>query len=257
MWSHDCRAALSFSFDDARPSQIEVGSATFDQLGVRATFFVLPDRAEPYRRRWRRMVSAGHEIGNHTTRHRCSANFAWVDQGQAIEDLTLDEIAADIADADRWIGEVLGVQPRTFAYPCGQTWVGRGVDTRSYVPLIAGRFVAGRSFNDISANSLHRCDLARVMAVNSDNRTFADLEPLLDATLTEGAWLVLGGHELGTQRNVETTTPALLEAVVDWCRTNAVWVDTIGNIASYVSDCRWPAARRANGHRRWSARLVR
>jgi peptidoglycan/xylan/chitin deacetylase (PgdA/CDA1 family) len=244
MWSHDRPAALSFSFDDARPSQVEVGSRTFEQVGVPATFFVLPHRAEPYRRRWRRMVAAGHEIGNHTTLHPCSGNLGWVDDGHAIEDLTVEDLAADIADADRWIGEVLGVHPRTFAYPCGQTWVGRGVDTRSYVPMIANRFLAGRAFNDISANSLHRCDLARLMCVNSDDKTFADLEPLLDATLAEGSWLVLGGHEIGDTRDFETTTPSLVEAVVDWCRRNGVWVDTIGTIAGYVLDRRRTPDRR-------------
>ncbi len=244
MWFDHHRAAISFSFDDARASQVEVGSRTFDRLGVRATFFVLPHGVQPYRRRWRRMVAAGHEIGNHTNLHPCSANFGWVAEGQAIEDLTLDDVAADIAEADRWIGEVLGVHPRTFAYPGGQTWVGRGVEAQSYVPLIADRFLAGRSFNDISANSPRRCDLARVMGVSSDDKSFADLAPLLDATLEDGGWLVFGGHEIGDRRDVETTTPALIGAVVEWCRTNAVWVDTIGNVAEQV------LARRADPDRR-------
>ena len=244
MWSHDRPAALSFSFDDGRPSQVAVGWRTLDKLGVPATFFVVPGQAERHARRWRRMVAAGHEIGNHTSLHPCSGNFGWVKDGQAIEDLTVDDLAADIAEADRWIGEVLGVHPRTFAYPCGQTWVGRGVDTRSYVPMIANRFLAGRSFNDISANSLGRCDLARLMCVNSDDKTFADLEPLLDATLAEGSWLVLGGHEIGHSRDFETTTPSLIEAVVDWCRRNGVWIDTIGTIASYVLDRRRTPDRR-------------
>ncbi len=238
MWPHECRAALSFSFDDTRPSQVEVGAPTFARLGVLATFFVLPHNVEPLRTSWRRIVAVGHEIGNHTTTHPCSANFAWVDRGHAIEDLSLDDLAADIADADRWIGEVLGVQPSTFAYPCGETWVGRGMDTRSYVPLIADWFLAARSFNDIASNSPERCDLARLMGVASDNRTFADLLPLLESTLDEGAWLVLGGHEIGPEADPETTTPELIEAVVDWCRANRLWVDTIGNIATHVSDRR-------------------
>ena len=201
------------------------------------------------------MVAAGHEIGNHTNLHPCSANHEWVRDGQAIEDLTLDDLACDIAEADRWIGEVLGVHPRTFAYPCGQTWVGRGVDTRSYVPIIADRFLAGRAFNDISTNSLHRCDLARVMCVNSDNKSFADLEPLLDETLADGAWLVLGGHEIGDEGDFETTTPTLIEAVVDWCRSHAVWVDTIGSIAGYIQDRRRQPDRRVTiGDRRRVAR---
>src|SRR5277367_1555160 len=76
------------------------------------------------RRGWKEVVAAGHEIGNHTARHPCSANFAW-SRHHAIEALTLDDMAGEIADANAWIADVLGVEPRTFAYPCGHTFVGR------------------------------------------------------------------------------------------------------------------------------------
>ncbi|MGZ4693417.1 MAG: polysaccharide deacetylase family protein, partial [Acidimicrobiales bacterium] len=193
-WPDGFQAALSISFDDARRSQIDLGLPVIDQLGILATFFVLPDGVEPARRGWLELVAAGQEIGNHTARHPCSANFSW-SRHHAIEDLSLEDIAVEISDANAWIAETLGVEARAFAYPCGHTFVGRGRATESYVPLVADRFVAGRTFNDVATNSPVHGDLAQVRAMNSDGLTFEQLRPTLAATLDEGAWLVLGGHE--------------------------------------------------------------
>lgn len=232
-WPDGFQAALSISFDDARRSQVDLGLAVIDQLGIPATFFVLPDGVDQARRGWKDLVSAGHEIGNHTARHPCSANFSW-SRHHAIEDLDLDDMAREIGDADAWITEVLGVECRSFAYPCGHTFVGRGADTESYVPLVAERFVAGRTFNDVAINSPVHGDLAQISAMNSDGLTFEQLRPTLEAALEEGSWLVLGGHEIGHRGNAETTMPATLTATVEWCRSHDVWIDSIGNVAGRV-----------------------
>jgi peptidoglycan-N-acetylglucosamine deacetylase len=41
-----------------------------------------------------------------------------------------------------------GRRPRSFAYPCGQRFVGRGKAIQSYVPLVAEHFLVGRRFLD-------------------------------------------------------------------------------------------------------------
>jgi peptidoglycan-N-acetylglucosamine deacetylase len=234
VWPEEHRACLSFSFDDARPSQIGVGLPMIERLGIAATFFVLPHNVERDRQGWTDVVAGGNEIGNHTARHPCSANFSW-SRHHTLEDLDLASMEIEISDADRWIIENLGVEPRVFAYPCGLTFVGRGRDTQTLVPLIAERFSAGRTFNNVVANAPLHCDLAQLNGVNSDGLTFEHLRPTLDATLEEGAWLVLGGHEIGEQGDHETTMPSTVATIVEWCRDNGVWIDTIGNVAAMVS----------------------
>ena len=227
MWSQDRRAALSFAFDDARPSQVAVRSRTFDRLGVRPPSSCYPMAAQPYRRRWRRMVAAGHADRHHADVHAVQPTSGGSPR-TTIEDLDRRYLAADIADADRWISEVLGVHPRTCAYPCGQTWVGRGVDGGELRPPdrrpVRGRALLQRHLGQLAPTLRPRPR----HGVNSDDRSFSDLEPLLDATLEEGAWLVLGVPRDRRAACFETTTPALIEAVVGWCRRNAVWIDTIG-----------------------------
>ena len=234
VWPSGRRAALSISFDDARPSQVHAGTPALDRLGVAATFFVLPGPVAAQPARWREAVAAGHEIGNHTVHHPCSGNFEF-SRAHALEDLTLDDLRRELDEADRQIHELLGITPKVFAYPCGQTFVGRGRDTLSLVPLITERFAAGRTFNDVTANSPSRCDLAQVAAINSDEMTFAQLRPRLESTLRDGAWLVLGGHEFGECGDPETTAATTLEAVVGWCRDHDVWIETVGAVARHLS----------------------
>ena len=233
VWPEGRSAALSLTFDDARSSQARVGLPALDRLGVAATFFVLPDAVATEATAWREATAAGHEIGNHTMRHPCSGNFAW-SRGRALEEYTLDAFRDEIDDADRRLHDLLGLRPAVFAYPCGHTFVGRGRETQSLVPLVAERFAAGRTFNDVTANAPLHCDLAQVAGVNSDGLEFARVRTLLEAAVADRAWLVLGGHEIGVSTGDETTTTDTITSVVHWCRDHDVWVDTVGTIARHV-----------------------
>mgnify|MGYP002476544349 CR=1 FL=1 len=68
---------------------------------------------------------------------------------------------------------------------------------RSYVPLVARHFVAGRGFRDESCNAPACCDLAQLFGVDFDRMTFAEVKGWLDATAARGGWLVLAGHDMG------------------------------------------------------------
>ncbi len=142
-WPNGRRVAVSLSFDDGRASQVDGGTALLDRYGVKATFYVVPSAVEKKLEGWKRAAAGGHEIGNHSLNHPCSGNFAW-SRGKALEDYTLDQMRRELTDANRRITELLGVTPESFAYPCGQTFVGRGVGTQSYVPVVASslRYVA-------------------------------------------------------------------------------------------------------------------
>jgi len=197
------------------------------------TFFVLPGLVESALAGWREATERDHEIGNHSLTHPCSGNFAWT-RDNPLERLTLKEYKSELSEANRRLRYLLGISPRVFAYPCGHTSVGRGHETRSVVPLVSEMFDAGRTFNDLVANSPRFFDPFQIACVNSDEKTFAELLPHLEAARADRAWLVLGGHEIGHDSGVgrrETTQVGTIEAVVSWCRTNRIWIDTVGNVA--------------------------
>src|ERR1700730_3745111 len=127
-------AALSLTFDDARESQLDQGLPILNRYGVRATFYVLPWRVRKRLREWHDVAAAGHEIGNHTSTHPVPANHDFSRTSGTMEDFSVRRIAADIRRANKEIAALLGIRAATFAYPYGETAVGRGKGKRSFVP---------------------------------------------------------------------------------------------------------------------------
>ena len=142
-WPGGKKCAVSLTFDDARPSQIDLGIPLLDRFGVKATFYVSPDALQERVDGWKRAAANGHEIGNHTMHHPCTGNYAFA-RSKTLEAYTLDQMARELDSASGLIRSLLSVQTVSFAYPCGQTFVGRGKKVKSYVPLVAGRFETGR-----------------------------------------------------------------------------------------------------------------
>jgi len=233
-WPNGRRAAVSLSFDDARVSQIDTGLALLKRQLVKVTFFV---QAEQVRKRldgWKKAVADGHEIGNHSNTHPCTANYSF-SRLNALEDYTLEMMAAQLDGANAEIHDLLGVKPRTFAYPCGQKFVGRGLDVRSYVPLVAERFLVGRGYLDESANDPHVCDLAQAMGTSFDDMEFEQMRNQVEQAANEGRWVIFVGHEIG-KRGYQVTDTAALEALCEYLKDPAhgIWLGTVAEIAEYI-----------------------
>ena len=236
-WRDGIKAAVSFSFDDARISQIDNGMALFGEYGVKATFYVSPEAMRKRLAGWREAVTAGHEIGNHTSRHPCSGNFPF-SRSTALEDYTFDKMRAEIAEADGIIGDLLGVRPRTFAYPCGQTFIGRGRDTLSYVPLVAERFIAGRGFRDEYGNAPGFCDLSRLNGTDGDGCTAEELIRYIAKAAEEGTWIIFCGHEIGTDGIRQTTGIRALRETLAYLGENrgTIWTAPVAEVAAFLID---------------------
>ncbi|OLB32659.1 MAG: polysaccharide deacetylase [Acidobacteria bacterium] len=233
-WPNGRRAAVSLSFDDARVSQIDTGLALLKRQLVKVTFFV---QAEQVRKRldgWKKAVADGHEIGNHSNTHPCTANYSF-SRLNALEDYTLEMMATQLDGANAEIQDLLGVKPRTFAYPCGQKFVGRGLDVRSYVPLVAERFLVGRGYLDESANDPHVCDLAQAMGTSFDDMEFEQMRNQVEQAANEGRWVIFVGHEIG-KRGYQVTDTAALEALCEYLKDPAhgIWLGTVAEIAEYI-----------------------
>jgi len=239
-WPDGKRAAVSLTFDDARLSQPDVGIPILDKHGVKATFYVTVGAFDKRIDAWRAAAAHGHEIGNHTLSHRCSGNFPFA-RAHALEDTSLAWMEQDILAASDAIEQRLGVRPTTFAYPCGNTFVGRGEKTQSYVPLVAKHFVAGRRFYDEAPNDPTFIDMAMITGISADGATWPFLEKLIESTITDARWLVLVSHEVGDEAR-QTIPCDVLDRLCAYCAddTNGIWCDTVANIGAYVKGHREP-----------------
>jgi len=237
-WPDGKRVALSLSFDDARLSQIDVGLPLFERLGAKATFYLVPSTAERRLDGWKKAAAAGHEIANHTLNHPCSGNFPW-SREKALEKYSMEKMRDELVGANAKIETMLGVRSVSFAYPCGQTFIGRSVDTRSYVPLVAEHFLTGRGWMDEAPNDPIYCDMSQLTGIEMDGRDFDQILPIIERAREAGHWVVLGGHEIGQGGN-QTTRVEMLEKLVRYAGdpANKVWLAPVGVVAKYVLEHR-------------------
>jgi len=233
-WPEGKRAAISLTFDDARFSQVDRGIPLLDEYGVKATFYVSIGSLEKRLEAWKVAVTNGHEIGNHSLVHPCSGNFPFARE-RALEDYKLDQMQSELRQASDKIENLLGVRPVSFAYPCGQKYVGRGSDYRSYVPLVAEEFLTGRGWMNEWANDPAFCDMANLMGVELDGKSFEQVKQVMDRVLTNGGWLVFAGHEIGDGGR-QTTLASTLRALCEYAQdpANGIWLDSVGTIARYI-----------------------
>jgi peptidoglycan/xylan/chitin deacetylase (PgdA/CDA1 family) len=103
---------VALTFDDG-PSPVWTPQI-LDELkaaGIKATFFMLGKHVEEYPDVARRVVSEGHEIGNHTYDHHVLIYY------------TMQELEDELNHADRVIKEVTGVEAKYFRPP--KAWLTR------------------------------------------------------------------------------------------------------------------------------------
>jgi peptidoglycan/xylan/chitin deacetylase (PgdA/CDA1 family) len=187
---------------------------------------------------WKKAVAEGHEIGNHTVTHPCTGNYPF-SRNNALEDYDLKKMAQQMDDNNEQIQKLLGVTPKDFAYPCGQKFVGRGRQTKSYVPLVAERFLSGRGYLDESPNDPSFVDLAQTMGTPFDALDFDQMKKLVDDAAKNGSWVIFVGHEMGVGAYHSTDVQAL-ERLCEYLKdpANGIWLGTVQEIGSYVRDHR-------------------
>ena len=237
-WPEGKQVAISLTFDDGRISQVEGGTALLDQFGVKGTFYVVPSAVEQKLEGWKDAVAKGHEIGNHSLTHPCSGNFPW-SRNNALENYSVEQMRIQLIEANNQIQKLLGVECTVFAYPCGQTFVGRGKETKSYVTVVAELFVSGRGWLDEGPNDPEFCDFAQLTGVESDGKDFEQILPLIESARKNGQWLVLAGHEM-SESGVQTTRLSMLKDSLNMLKDPAhgIWVAPVGTVAKYVKEQR-------------------
>ena len=100
------KIALTFNAawgDETTDTVLEI----LDRYGVKATFFFVGAFAEQYPESVRRIANAGHEIGNHSMRHKNPTKQAYT------------EILSDISACSELLASLTGLSPRLYRAPAG------------------------------------------------------------------------------------------------------------------------------------------
>ena len=236
-WPGDFECAVSLTYDDGDDTQLAVAAPAMEDRGLRGTFYLSCGKGD-WRERLERFAplqERGHEIGNHTVGHTCSRNFRDEPGAPGLETMTLEEIEADVLEAERRLNEIIPRDERSFAYPCYMTHVGAGLTRQSYVPIIARHFIAGRAVGEYGfSNSPHNCDLACLASTPLEHMRGEQIVGVMDHNRTRGRWLILTMHQIGGGRL--GTAPTEFERMLDWLdrHRESVWVAPVAEIALHL-----------------------
>lgn len=145
-WPNGTKAAVSLAYDDTLNSQLDTAVPQLDKYNFKASFYlflgspVMPVRLDD----WRKLSSAGHELGNHTLNHGCSKSkpyHDWVDDWNDLDKRTVAEMEREVQTANTFLTAIDGKTTRTFTAPCGEISVSDG----DYTQAVQNKFIAIKS----------------------------------------------------------------------------------------------------------------
>lgn len=142
-WPGGRKAAVSLGYDDAAPSQLDHAIPALDRYGLKASFYLTlaSDTLRTRQRDWAAAARNGHELGNHSLFHQCSASLpgrGWVEPHRNLDTTTVAQMADQIRLANTMLMALDGRSSRTMTVPCGDTLASDG----NYVDAVASEFVA-------------------------------------------------------------------------------------------------------------------
>lgn len=142
-WPGGRKAAVSLAYDDAIASQLDNAIPALDRHGLKGSFYLTlaSDTLRTRQQEWIAAARNGHELGNHSLFHQCSASQpdrAWVEPPRNLDTTTVAQMRDQIRLANVMLTALDGRTARTFTVPCGDKQASDG----NYVRAIASEFVA-------------------------------------------------------------------------------------------------------------------
>ena len=235
-WPHGEKAAVSLSYDDAIDSQLDNAIPALDRVGLHGSFYLTLSNASLNKRlpEWRAAAAHGHELGNHTLFHYCSARPAgheWVTPELDLDTVSPARMVAQVKLANTMLHAIDGRSERTFTVPCGDRQAQGGVD---YVDLVKGEFVAIKSGGAGVIPDLATLDPLAVGVTAPEGLSGAQLIAIVKEAAAKGTMINftfhgIGGDYITTSRQAHEELLAYLAAHRD-----VYWTDTFMDIMKYV-----------------------
>ena len=128
-WPKGNKLAVSLSYDDALNSQLDNVIPELDKYNLKASFYVIPNSPVMNARmgEWRAAAKNGHELGNHSIYHPCSAslpNREWVQEHHDLDNYSASQMVEELTIANTFLKAIDGKTERTYTVPCGDLLVG-------------------------------------------------------------------------------------------------------------------------------------
>jgi len=220
---NDHGAAVSLTFDDARPVQLDVAVPELNKRHLRGTFFVIVSKLTRLDE-WRQAQADGHEIGNHTVAHEHPAA------------LTKEEEESQVEDAKNFLDSNFHANIITFAYP--------------YMEMTSGILFWVKKYNFAARGWPQDPNLLYVRADADPDWYNLPGQPVFtkydlgvykgwtEKAISLGAWTTFQFHGIGDPSTGWEPIPTnTFTALLDYLKAEqpeGLWIAPFGEVAAYL-----------------------
>lgn len=235
-WPAGIRAAVSLAYDDALDSQLDNAIPALDRAGLKGSFYLQLSNPSVARRMadWRAAAARGHELGNHSLFHQCSAKVPGHDFVQADRNLdttTAGQMRDQVLVANTMLAALDGRAERTYTVPCGD----RLAAGRDYLPGIRAAFVGIKAGeNDGVVASMAELDPLAVPVLAPAGLSGKELIAIVERAGARGTMANFTFHGVGG--DYLTTSKEAHDELVAWLAAHRgeYWTDTFVTLMRYV-----------------------
>ena len=208
-------AALSLTFDNGDPTQLDQAVPALDQHGWKGTFFLAANRINR-REDWRKVFENGHELGNHSLDLFHAARL----------DPRAEE--SQVLGARNVLKKSFGVPVFTYAYPYGE--ISPGLKAQASKTHLAARGGEGPSYVLKPSDNPDWFNLpSRTIRAGGNPKL---QQVWLGETRRNGGWTVLTIHAVGGTGEDAIPTD-LFGRLLDGAEKSRFWVAPFGAVTSY------------------------
>lgn len=231
VWPNGAQAAVSLGYDDALDSQLDHVVPALNQRGLKASFYIpingptLPGRQNE----WKAAAAAGHELGNHSLFHGCSAKGPgreWVLPHRDLDRQTPAGVQEQVMAANTWLQSLDGKTRRTFTPPCLDMQAG-GQD---FVKALQPHFVAYRAAGPGLVTDTAQLDPYAMPVYFVEGMSGTQLIALVEKAAAQHALVSLLFHGVGAEHL--SVTREAHDRLLDHLAKNKArfWTDTMLNV---------------------------
>lgn len=230
-WPGGAKAAVSLGYDDGLDSQLDHVVPALNKRGLRASFYVPINGPTLAARQneWKAAAAAGHELGNHSLFHSCSAKGPgreWVQPHRDLDRQMAAQVQEQVIAANTWLQSLDGRTRRTFTPPCLDMQAG-GQD---FATALRPQFVAYRAAGPGLVTDTAQLDPYAMPVYFVEGMNGAQLIDIVEQAAAKGAVVSLLFHGVGAE-HLSVTREAHDQLLDHLARNKArFWTDSFVNI---------------------------
>jgi hypothetical protein len=212
------QAAISLTFDDGDPSQLETAVPALAKRGLRGTFFLIANRLKSIEE-WKNAILTGQEIGNHTLDHK----HGWA--------LSPAEAIEQIVASRQKLEDLLGVSTPTFAYPFTE------ITPNLRQTAEKNHFLSRGGYGSVYMHAQSQPDWHYLASQVAFSHTSSGiLKGWTDQNIYNRTWSIPQFHAFtGSQAGWQPLSPVkfddFLNDLVE--KKDQIWIGTLGEVGAY------------------------